>query len=82
MTKQSKKFDPEVADPAPLAQALGVDFVPELRYHALTHTSSAYENDGAPNNERLEFLGDSAASTKIRSWRMRWKRFSVRPTSL
>lgn len=27
--------------------------------HALTHRSYAYENGGLPNNERLEFLGDS-----------------------
>lgn len=27
--------------------------------HALTHRSFAYENGGVPNNERLEFLGDS-----------------------
>ena len=27
--------------------------------HALTHRSYAYEHGGVPNNERLEFLGDS-----------------------
>jgi len=31
---------------------------PLLR-RALTHRSYAYENGGVPNNERLEFLGDS-----------------------
>ena len=67
MTKQSKKFDPEVADPAPLAQALGVDFVPELLNLALTHSSWAYENDGAPDNERLEFLGDSVLGLAVAS---------------
>ena len=30
-----------------------------LRLRALTHRSYAYENGGLPNNERLEFLGDS-----------------------
>lgn len=65
MAKQFKKFDPEVADPAPLAQALGVDFVPELLNLALTHSSWAYENDGAPNNERLEFLGDSVLGLAV-----------------
>ncbi|KAB1642612.1 ribonuclease III [Gulosibacter chungangensis] len=65
MTKQSKKFDPEVADPAPLAQALGVEFVPELLDLALTHSSWAYENNGAPDNERLEFLGDSVLGLAV-----------------
>ncbi|MFL6025331.1 MAG: ribonuclease III [Friedmanniella sp.] len=32
---------------------------PELRGHALTHRSFAYEQGGLPTNERLEFLGDS-----------------------
>lgn len=31
----------------------------ELLSRALTHRSFAYENGGIPNNERLEFLGDS-----------------------
>ena len=30
-----------------------------LLLRALTHRSYAYENGGLPNNERLEFLGDS-----------------------
>ncbi len=39
---------------------LGVpDLDPQLLEHALTHRSYAYENGGLPNNERLEFLGDS-----------------------
>ncbi|SJM62232.1 ribonuclease III [Gulosibacter sp. 10] len=59
MARRSKKFDPEVADPAPLAEALGVEFVPELLDLALTHSSWAHEHGGAPDNERLEFLGDS-----------------------
>lgn len=43
-----------------LAQILGVpDLEPDLLQHALTHRSFAYENGQIPNNERLEFLGDS-----------------------
>jgi len=43
-----------------LRQVLGVpDLDAELLEHALTHRSFAYENGQVPNNERLEFLGDS-----------------------
>ncbi len=43
-----------------LREVLGVpDLDPELLQHALTHRSYAYENGNVPNNERLEFLGDS-----------------------
>ena len=43
-----------------LREVLGVpDLDPELLEHALTHRSFAYENGQIPNNERLEFLGDS-----------------------
>ena len=43
-----------------LRDVLGVqDLDPGLLQHALTHRSFAYENGGVPNNERLEFLGDS-----------------------
>jgi ribonuclease-3 len=43
-----------------LREVLGVeDLDPGLLQHALTHRSYAYENGGVPNNERLEFLGDS-----------------------
>ena len=43
-----------------LREVLGVpDLDPELLQHALTHRSFAYENGQVPNNERLEFLGDS-----------------------
>ncbi len=45
---------------AELSTVLGVpDLDPELLTHALTHRSFAYENGQVPNNERLEFLGDS-----------------------
>ncbi|MRJ77959.1 ribonuclease III [Aeromicrobium sp. SMF47] len=48
------------ADAGALREVLGVqDLDPELLQHALTHRSYAYENGGVPNNERLEFLGDS-----------------------
>ncbi|WP_125107862.1 ribonuclease III [Gulosibacter massiliensis] len=65
MARKRKKHDPEVADPAPLAEALGVDFVPELLDLALTHSSWGYEHDGAPDNERLEFLGDSVLGMAV-----------------
>nr|WP_240977483.1 ribonuclease III [Planctomonas sp. JC2975] len=38
---------------------LCVSIDPELLELALTHRSYAYEHGGIPNNERLEFLGDS-----------------------
>lgn len=37
----------------------GVQADIELLQQAVTHRSWAYENGGAPHNERLEFLGDS-----------------------
>ena len=42
-----------------LVTKLGVRCSPELLRQAITHRSYAYENDGFPHNERLEFLGDS-----------------------
>ena len=43
-----------------LRDVLGVpDLEDALLEHALTHRSFAYENGQIPNNERLEFLGDS-----------------------
>lgn len=42
-----------------LSQRLGVHIEPQLLELALTHRSYAYEHGGIPNNERLEFLGDS-----------------------
>ena len=42
-----------------LSQRLGVSIEPQLLEQALTHRSYAYEHGGIPNNERLEFLGDS-----------------------
>lgn len=45
--------------PEALLEALGVELEPELLVHALTHRSFAHEHPEAPNNERLEFLGDA-----------------------
>jgi len=42
-----------------LCATLGVQVEPELLQQALTHRSYSYEHGGIPNNERLEFLGDS-----------------------
>lgn len=44
---------------AGLESVLGVRIDSELLTLALTHRSYAYEHGGIPNNERLEFLGDS-----------------------
>lgn len=49
----------ENADRTALLEKLGVEIGPELLELALTHRSYAYEHGGIPNNERLEFLGDS-----------------------
>jgi len=38
---------------------------PELLERSLTHRSFAYENGGLPNNERLEFLGDSVLGVVV-----------------
>ncbi len=48
-----------------LEAAFGVALDPELLQRALTHRSYAYENGGLPNNERLEFLGDSVLGVVI-----------------
>lgn len=49
--------------PAGLADTLegiiGARLEEDALRHALTHRSYAYEHGGVPNNERLEFLGDS-----------------------
>ena len=42
-----------------LTKQLGVHVEPQLLQLALTHSSYAYEHGNLPNNERLEFLGDS-----------------------
>jgi ribonuclease-3 len=50
---------------ADLTQKLGVVIDPELLSLALTHRSWAYENGQGPNNERLEFLGDSVLGLAV-----------------
>ena len=42
-----------------LLEVVGEPVDEPLLLRALTHRSYAYENGGLPNNERLEFLGDS-----------------------
>ncbi len=37
----------------------------DLLLRAMTHRSYAYENDGAPHNERLEFLGDAVLGVVV-----------------
>jgi ribonuclease-3 len=44
---------------ARLFKVVGEPIDEPLLLRALTHRSYAYENGGLPNNERLEFLGDS-----------------------
>ena len=44
---------------ATLTQRLGISIEAGLLELALTHSSYSYENGKIPNNERLEFLGDS-----------------------
>jgi ribonuclease-3 len=44
---------------AHLFEVVGQTIDEPLLLRALTHRSFAYENGGLPNNERLEFLGDS-----------------------
>lgn len=57
---ESRPLQRPVPDLAAHIEAvLGVGIDPGLVRHALTHRSYAYEHGGVPNNERLEFLGDS-----------------------
>ena len=42
-----------------LIERLGVSISQDILTQALTHRSHSYENGNQPNNERLEFLGDS-----------------------
>lgn len=44
---------------------MGVELPDDLLTLALTHRSYAYENGGLPNNERLEFLGDSVLGVVV-----------------
>ncbi len=48
-----------------LVGVVGVPVDHDLLVRALTHRSYAYEHGGLPNNERLEFLGDSVLGLVI-----------------
>lgn len=50
-----------------LSNRLGVEIEPQLLELALTHRSYAYEHGNKPNNERLEFLGDSVLGFVVTS---------------
>ena len=63
-----RSSDPVVAltNYGTLRAALGDPVLePELLERALTHRSYAYEHGGLPNNERLEFLGDSVLGVVV-----------------
>ena len=64
MARSPKISDPEFASPAPLAEALGVELIPELLEQALTHASYGYEQQ-VDDYERLEFLGDSVLGLAV-----------------
>ena len=48
-----------------LAEVVGEQVDEALLVRALTHRSYAYEHGGLPNNERLEFLGDSVLGVVV-----------------
>ncbi len=48
-----------------LSKHLGVTFDTEMLRLALTHRSYAFEHDGLPTNERLEFLGDAVLGVLV-----------------
>jgi ribonuclease-3 len=50
-----------------LIERLGVSVSEALLRQALTHRSYSYEHDNQPNNERLEFLGDSVLGFVVTS---------------
>ncbi|MDO4252529.1 MAG: ribonuclease III [Rothia sp. (in: high G+C Gram-positive bacteria)] len=53
------------SDLSELQKRLGVNIDAETFQHALTHSSYSFEHPDEPNNERLEFLGDSVLSLAI-----------------
>ncbi len=60
-------------DTEPLEQAVGHTFTDkQLLAQALTHRSFSNENNGAPHNERLEFLGDAILqfATTVKLYRL------------
>ncbi|WP_175954058.1 ribonuclease III [Schaalia sp. Marseille-Q2122] len=65
MAKRSKLPQPPAEDLNALMEVWGADLPEELLRLALTHRSYANEAGGLPNNERLEFLGDSVLSIVI-----------------
>lgn len=52
-------------DHSPLLEALGVELPDDLLRLALTHRSFGNEHENLPNNERLEFLGDTVLGISI-----------------
>ncbi|MCD4556883.1 ribonuclease III [Schaalia sp. lx-100] len=62
MSRKSKLPQPPQSDPKLLLETWGVSVDAELLDLALVHRSWANEAGGLPNNERLEFLGDSVLS--------------------
>ncbi|MEN9343081.1 MAG: hypothetical protein RIR24_668 [Actinomycetota bacterium] len=50
-----------------LSEKLGVEINRELLKLAMTHRSYSYEHGNIPNNERLEFLGDSVLGFVVTS---------------
>lgn len=50
-----------------LSEKLGVEINRELLRLAMTHRSYSYEHGNIPNNERLEFLGDSVLGFVVTS---------------
>lgn len=50
-----------------LSEKLGVEINRELLKLAMTHRSYSYEHGNIPNNERLEFLGDSVSGFVVTS---------------
>lgn len=61
----SKKTTVPTGDHLVLFERLGIKLDPETLRLALTHRSYAYENGGVPDNERLEFLGDSVLGISV-----------------
>ena len=72
MTPAAPSGEPVGADDhESLVKGLGVHIAPETLRYALTHRSYAYENDGIPTNERLEFLGDSVLGYAVTDYLFR-----------